>query len=547
MILAQGEQRFQAIFEQAAVGVAQVATDGRWMDINRRMCEILGYTRDELRTRTFQNITHPDDLDGDLDQMRRVLAGEVNTYSREKRFRRKDGSLIWANLSVSLVRDSIGEPKYFIAVVEDIDARKRAEAALREHEQLLHLFVTHTPAAVAMFDRDMRYVAASRRWVTDYHLKDAEIVGRSHYEVFPEMSEAWKQVHRRGLAGATEHHDGEPFPRADGTIDWVRWEMLPWRTTDGAIGGIILFSEVVTDRHRAEDARRKIEAELIRSHAALQLYIDTVPSFIAVVDARGRYELVNCRYEEWFALPAARIIGRELRELHRPSTYAAMEPHIREVMSGRQVRYESSMTGRDGKPYVFDVRYVPRRLPDGAQDGYFVLADDVTAFWRAQQLLRLHEERLDLAVRASNIGLWDWNLLTNEVAFSREWKSQLGYQEREIAAEFGEWERRVHPDDLGPIMERVRHSLSCPDTPYEAEFRMLHKDGSWRWIYARGTVTHDAGGRPARMLGCHIDITERHRDEQALLASEARFRQLFEENLAAVSYTHLTLPTNREV
>lgn len=271
MAFAFGEHRFRAIFEQAAVGVAQVAINGRWMEVNPRLCEFLGYTPEELRTCTFQDITHPDDLAQDLEYVQRMLAGEIMTYSMEKRYRRKNGTFVWANLSVSLVCEPSSEPLYFIVAVVDIDARKHAERLLRD-----------------------------------------------------------------ALAS------------------------------------------------------------------------------------------------------------------------------------------------------------------------------------------------LDMMINASRTGLWDWNLTSNRVRFSREWKSQLGYQEHEISDEYDEWKCRVHPDDLPLIIQRLRTHLADARTPYEAEYRMRHKDGSWRWIMARGEVTHNAVGQPIRMLGSHIDITDRKLAEQALAASECRFRSLVE-------------------
>jgi PAS domain S-box-containing protein len=126
-ILRESEERFRATFEHAAVGAAQVGMDGRWLRVNRRLCEIVGYSEEELLARTFQDITHPDDLEEDLDRVRRLLAGELDTYTIEKRYVKKDGSEVWVNLTVSLVGDATGEPGYFIAVVEDISERKKAE------------------------------------------------------------------------------------------------------------------------------------------------------------------------------------------------------------------------------------------------------------------------------------------------------------------------------------------------------------------------------------------------------------------------------------
>jgi PAS domain S-box-containing protein len=126
-VLRESEERFRATFEHAAVGAAHVGIDGRWLRVNRRLSEIVGYEREELLERTFQDITHPDDLEEYLEQMRLMLEGELQTYTMEKRYLRKGGPEVWVNLTVSLVRDASGEPVYFIVVVEDISERKKTE------------------------------------------------------------------------------------------------------------------------------------------------------------------------------------------------------------------------------------------------------------------------------------------------------------------------------------------------------------------------------------------------------------------------------------
>ncbi len=126
------EQRFRATFEQAAVGIALVAPDGRWLRVNNKLCEIIGYSHDELMTKTFQDITYPDDLNADLTFVQQMLAGEIDSYSMEKRYICKDGSIVWINLSVALTRNPDATPDYFISVVENIQKRKQSEAALLE-------------------------------------------------------------------------------------------------------------------------------------------------------------------------------------------------------------------------------------------------------------------------------------------------------------------------------------------------------------------------------------------------------------------------------
>lgn len=161
--LRDGAERLRATFEQAAVGIAHVAPDGRWLRVNQKLCDIVGYRHEELLAGRFQDITHPDDLDADLRFVARLLAGEIATYAMEKRYRRKDGSVVWVNLTVSLVREASGAARYFISVIEDISERKRTEQALRASEEAVrHLNEELARRVADVTERTAQLEAANR-------------------------------------------------------------------------------------------------------------------------------------------------------------------------------------------------------------------------------------------------------------------------------------------------------------------------------------------------------------------------------------------------
>jgi PAS domain S-box-containing protein len=141
--------------------------------------------------------------------------------------------------------------------------RCKAEEALRSSEALLQQFVKNAPAAIAMFDLDMRYLQVSRQWIENYKLSGRDIIGCSHYDVFPEVPERWKEIHQRCLKGAIERCEEDAFIRADGSIDWLCWEIQPWHTPAGEIGGILMFTQHITERKRTQEELRqaKLNAE----------------------------------------------------------------------------------------------------------------------------------------------------------------------------------------------------------------------------------------------------------------------------------------------
>lgn len=203
---------------------------------------------------------HPDDIN----RVRAAIeesARTITPWRCEYRVRNPSRGEIWVEgHSVPTLEPDGGI--LWQGYIDDVTERKEIEEALREREKTLRLFITHAPAAIAMFNCNMEYIFASLRWITDYGLKLEDTIGRSHYELFPDIPERWKDIHRRCLAGATEKCEQDQFPRLDGTVDWVRWEVLPWYKTNSAVGGIIILSELITQQKQAEEALHRLNAEL---------------------------------------------------------------------------------------------------------------------------------------------------------------------------------------------------------------------------------------------------------------------------------------------
>ncbi|MBD0345434.1 MAG: PAS domain-containing protein, partial [Coleofasciculus sp. Co-bin14] len=148
----------------------------------------------------------------------------------------------------------------------------KAIAALSESEERLRLFIENVPSAIAMFDREMRYLATSQRWLLDYNLGEQEIIGRCHYDVLPEIPERWKEDNQSVLAGEVIKSEEDSFLRANGTTDWLRYALHPWHNSTGEVGGIIMFTEVITQRKEAEQKLKKAIAELARSNQELEQF-----------------------------------------------------------------------------------------------------------------------------------------------------------------------------------------------------------------------------------------------------------------------------------
>lgn len=259
------ERRFRATFEQAAVGIAQVALDGRWLRVNDKLSDIVGYPHDELLATAFQDITHPDDLDADLEQVQQVLAGDIDTYSMEKRYLKKDGAPVWVNLTVSLVRRPDGSPDYFISVVEDIQRRKEAEDALRASEASLK--EAQRLARIGSWSWDPR--KGEQRWSEEIYriygrdpalppLPDAEV---ERYFTPESWQHIWESV-RAALAENRPFECDAEIIRADGSHCWVTVRGEAVRGADGKVEEFHGTCQDVTERVQAAAALRELNASL---------------------------------------------------------------------------------------------------------------------------------------------------------------------------------------------------------------------------------------------------------------------------------------------
>src|ERR687894_2458496 len=283
--LRESEERFRVTFEQAAVGVAHVGPDGRWLRVNDKLCEITGYPREELSEMTFQDITHLDDLQKDLDYLNQLLAGQIRTYATEKRYWRKDGSVVWINLTVSAVGDTPDHLKYFITVVEDITERKKAVGALRQSEERYRAVVEQSTEGLYLVDGDTKrlletnpalqnmlgYTAEELRGM-ELH----EIVAHDRADVEANVErtlrEGWRFIRERR------------YLRKDGTE--VDVEVAASAIHYGGKRVICAAIRDITERKRAEEALREIrQAE--RRRMARDLHDDVLQDLSYTVAALG--------------------------------------------------------------------------------------------------------------------------------------------------------------------------------------------------------------------------------------------------------------------
>lgn len=413
---------------------------------------------------------------------------------------------------------------YTLAIAVDSRERdtrvRRAEALARERETRLLLFLDNAPSAIAVFDPGMRYIGASRRYYRDYRLDpEVSLIGLCHYDVFPDIPGRWRDLHQRTLAGEELSCDEDSFVRANGHIDYVRWSMRPWRDEKGAIGGMMLFTEVIT---AAVEARRRNEAAEARYRAVFEQAAVGVSRH----GLDGRYLEVNDRECEILGRTREELLGRSFATFTHPDDLAPQLESARAMLAGarRTSSTEKRIFKGDGSIAWIMVSAGLVRNSSGLPDHFVSVVEDVTDRRRTERALRESEERLRLAQEAAGVGVWEMDL-KRRVAIHSPVSQRLNglpegdgvYPFEALEALFGE-----------ALTHEVRANVAsaAEGATYDSTYRAQHPDGSLRWVHSIGRFTPGEDGGPGRVLGVSIDVTAFHEAQADLIAAHDKLMRV---------------------
>ncbi|MBN9689264.1 MAG: PAS domain S-box protein [Verrucomicrobia bacterium] len=403
--------------------------------------------------------------------------------------------------------------------------RWQARESLATSEALLRQFIKHSPAAVAMLDTQVRYLQASDRWIADYGLDGTNLLGRSHYDVFPDLPSRWKEIHRRVLDGVVERCEEDAFERADGSVEWLQWECQPWRKASGEIGGIIFFTQVIT-------ARKLAEAQLARTTERLR--VATVGAGVGVW--------------EWNARDDTLVWDDNMFRLYRvrPEEFAgnlaAWTPSIWEEDSERVLlELRTALAGGTAFDTSFrirhpdgTVRYIRAHgVVDGAVPPQRVIGTnwditeqrkaeealraDIEQRMRTEEQLRQSEEQFRQAINYSAIGMALVNLDGQWLQVNKTLCDIVGYSQEELLGRT--FQEITHPDDLESDLANVRKILAGELSYYHMEKRYRHKDQRLVWVLLSVALVRKVDGTPLYFVSQVQDITSRKHSEEQIAAS----------------------------
>jgi PAS domain S-box-containing protein len=521
--LREREASVRGIFDKAAVGLAHVRlSDGRWQHVNEHLCEMFGYRREELLALTFQDMTHPADLGLDLEQLERLLRGEIPRYSMEKRYFRKDGSVFWANLSATVFRGPTNEPEYGIAVVEDISERKRVEAALLEQEERLHL--AQAAGGVGIFDWDL--LTRELRW-SEPLFRVFGRTPRASGQVSLDEILSWLhpedrlRVLRETEASIEAREDpliseyrvlGE-----DGELRWVHSRGEVRRDAAGAPVRVLGAIRDITPRKLAEEGLRRASDSLAIAQRAgnaglWDWAIKEGPVSFASPEYRDLYGLAEDQpvtYELWLDL-----IYEEDRE--------RVEAYGREVFA-------------QGSEYYTDFRFehptrglrwirsrgLLYRDDEGRPERFSGVNLDITALKRTEQALHESEKRLRKVIDSMFAFVWVLAPDGTLTEANRAPVEAAGLTREELVGrKFWDCSWWSYDDEVKARLQAAFHRAVRGEVLRYDETIRIANDGRITIDFMLQPVFE--GGRLQLLIPSAVDVTDRTRAEEALREADRR-------------------------
>lgn len=626
----ENDQQFQSIFEHAALGIATFSETGNWLTVNKKFSDILGYSKEELLTMTSRDITFHDDAKRELSYVQQMIAGKLQTYTLEKRCVRKDGTLLWINQNVSVVKNQDNSINYCIAVIEDIARRKSdqdaasirnfkcesiignspsclslktmdgyyalanptlqrvlhlpedqvigktdfdlypesvaqtfkanddlvrqtlsrhsieelvpveggfrnymsyifpvlddfgaprficrisldmtesklAKLELHASEERMRQLIDHAPASMAIVNRDMCYLAVSQRWIDDYSITDKQlIIGKSHYDVFPEITEEWKAIHRRAMAGETLRSDEDKFVRADGSIQWLRWEVRPWYLQDKTIGGILIFSEEIS-------RFKHIEESLRDSEQRFRATFEQAAVGLALVAPDGQWLRVNSKLCEIVGYSKDELLASSFQNITFIDDLHADMVYVQQMLAGEIQTYslEKRYIRKGGDLIWINLTVALVRKTDGAPDYFISVVENV----QARKLAKLDLDRYKAIIEFSDDAIISKTLAGIITSWNKGAEKIFGYSAEEA---IGQSMLMLIPDDRLDEEARILESIAQSKTIEHFDTKRIRKNGQLFHASIAISPILDITGKPIGASKIARDITRNKRAEEEI-------------------------------
>jgi PAS domain S-box-containing protein len=552
--LRKGEERWKSVFENSAIGVALADLNGRYLATNHVFQSVLGYTEEELRALSFLDVTHEDYIEANVALVTELVEGKRRQFQFEKKYRRKDGSLIWVSVNVSLVPGTERVPRFIMVLSEDITERKRAEALLTGEKRILEMVAKGDPLP-QILDGVCRFVEeqasgflASILLVDDNRLRhggapslpkaytdaiDGAVIGpsagscgtaayRGEQVIVEDIATdpLWADYREAALPHSLRACWSTPVFSSNGNVIatfamYYREPRSPTRREQETIGQITHLAGVAIERKLTQEALRVSEYNL-------SLIINSILALAWSARADGSADFFNQHYLDFVGLSAEQARGWGWTVAVHPDDLDGLAGTWQSILaSGEAGEAEARLRRFDGEYRWFLFRANPLRDESGNIIKWFGINTDIEHRKRAEEKLRHSEESLLEVQRLSNMGSWKHDIASGTVIVSPEIYRIFGVQPDEDTSSAEFWLGRNHPEDQQRIQELFERCES-QKTEYESDYRIVLNDGTIKHLHAVGHPVVSQSGELIEMIGTAMDVTEHKRAEE----ERERLRQL---------------------
>ena len=539
-----GEEALR-ISERKLIEAQRIAHVGYWeRDVDSgtitwsdEVYRIFGISPEErvLTVKWVGKFIHPDDQEKVFQAVTQALQGG-RRYNIEYRVVRPNGEVRIVHSQGDVILDDSGKPHRLFGVVQDITERKRAEDELKKFE----LIFSNTPDGISLVDKDYRYQSVNAAYEKVSGLKRKQLLGRTVPEYLgKQIFEEYVKPHfDRCLAGEIINYQ-EWFHLPTLGKRFVDVTYFPFIDAQDQIAGVVAMSRDITERKQAEEALRESEW---RYREIFDNVLDALYLLEVTPDGGFRTLEVNPALERLTGIPRSFSVGK-LQEETVPSDVAAIVNakfrHCVEV--GRPIEEEVELDLPSGRRY-FQSTLIPARDATGQIHRIIGISHDVTERKRSEEALLISEARLQAAIDAANIGLWDWDLISGQMIGLGHHDKLLGFAPGTFDSTYSSFEKQIHPEDLEELNNAVQRARN-DRSEYAHEYRVVWPDGSIHWIAGRGRFVYSEMGQPVRMYGAVLDITERKQAEEAIKQREEQLKISFE--AAKIGTGEMDLQTNQ--
>lgn len=507
----QAESEFKTILQTTADGFWLVSTQtGLLFDVNPAYCMMSGYSLEELLNQPITLVEAEQDQKKIARNIQIIMSGEPLLF--ETRHRRKDGSLFDVEISARF-HDARGG--MIVTFIRDITARKQTELALQEQQQSLNEAQRISHLGSWELDLLTNKLTWSEEIFRIFEIDPAQF-GTS-YEAFlerihPDDRDRVNAAFTESLSQCSPYSVVHRLLMKDDRIKYVQER---GHTNYDAQGKALLSVGTV------QDISERIMTEMAlrdREHF-LRMVTDNVPGMVGYWDANLHCRFANKAYQEWFDKTPEQMSGIAMQDLMGEKLFAANEPHIRAALAGERQVFERALIKPSGVIGYTWAQYIPDEDDSGKVRGFYVMVSDITELKQAEIAVQQSEERLAIATRAGIIGIWDWDVVNNHLAWDEAMYRLYSLHAEDFSGAYEAWASAIHPEDKAYTEGEIQAALRG-EREYAPEFRVIWPDGSVHYIKAASHTQFDEQGKALRMIGINYDQTDHKLAEQALSAAK---------------------------